>query len=133
MLRRADGLFAYQLAVVADDIDSGVTQVVRGADLLTSTPRQIYLYQCLQESQPEYYHLPLALGADQQKLSKRHGSCGVVTARNGSLAIWHALRFLGQPIPEVLRQAPSRQQLDWARLHFSVANISTSPQSAPSF
>jgi glutamyl-Q tRNA(Asp) synthetase len=133
VLRRADGLFAYQLAVVADDIDSGVTQVVRGADLLASTPRQIYLYQCLQQPQPEYYHLPLALGADQEKLSKRHGAVGVVTVENGPLALWHALIFLGQPVPGSLRQAPAKQLLDWALSHFSVENISIYPQPAPLF
>ena len=131
VLRRADGLFAYQLAVVVDDIDSGVTQVVRGADLLASTPRQIYLYQCLQQPLPAYYHLPLALGGDQEKLSKRHGAAGVVTVANGALALWQALRFLGQPVPESLRLAPARQLQDWALLHFSVKHISPCPQTAP--
>ncbi len=131
VLRRADGLFAYQLAVVVDDIDSGVTQVVRGADLLPSTARQVYLYQCLQQPLPEYYHLPLALGADQEKLSKRHGASAVVTAENGSLALWHALRFLGQPVPEPLSKASAKELLAWALLHFSVEKISTCPQPAP--
>ena len=131
VLRRADGLFAYQLAVVVDDIDSGVTQVVRGADLLTSTARQIYLYQCLQQPPPDYYHLPLALGADQEKLSKRHGASGEVTAENGSLSLWNALLFLGQPVPATLQQAPARQLLDWALMHFSVERISTCPRPAP--
>lgn len=131
VLRRADGLFAYQLAVVVDDIDSGVTQVVRGADLLSSTARQIYLYQCLQHPAPEYYHLPLALGPDQEKLSKRHGVAAVVTEQNGSLALWHALLFLGQSVPESLQLAPARQLLDWACMHFSVERIPTGPRPAP--
>ena len=59
ILRRADGVFAYQLAVVADDIDAGITQVVRGRDLLSSTPRQLYLYRLLNAAPPEYYHVPL--------------------------------------------------------------------------
>lgn len=133
ILRRADGLFAYQLAVVIDDIDSGVNQVVRGADLLSSTARQIYLYQCLQQPPPEYFHLPLALGADQEKLSKRHGASAVVTMENGSLALWHALYFLGQPVPESLRLAPAKQLLDWALIHFSVERITTGPRPAPVF
>lgn len=64
ILRRADGVFAYQLAVVADDIDAGVTQVVRGRDLLSSTPRQLYLYRLLNAAPPEYYHVPLLTAPD---------------------------------------------------------------------
>lgn len=100
VLQRADGLFAYQLAVVVDDIDSGVNQVVRGADLLSSTPRQTYLYQCLHQSPPDYYHLPLALGADGQKLSKRHGKSAIITSENSRRALWAAFQFLGQQPPE---------------------------------
>ena len=71
ILRRADGVFAYQLAVVADDIDAGVTQVVRGRDLLSSTPRQLYLYRLLNAAPPEYYHVPLLTAPDGRRLSKR--------------------------------------------------------------
>jgi len=71
ILRRADGIFAYQLAVVADDIAAGVTQVVRGRDLLSSTPRQLYLYRLLEAEPPRYYHIPLLTAADGRRLSKR--------------------------------------------------------------
>ena len=71
ILRRADGVFAYQLAVVADDIDAGVTQVVRGRDLLSSTPRQLYLYRLLEATPPRYYHVPLLTAPDGRRLSKR--------------------------------------------------------------
>ena len=71
ILRRADGVFSYQLAVVVDDIAAGVTQVVRGRDLLSSTPRQLYLYQLLGAVPPKYYHLPLLTAADGRRLSKR--------------------------------------------------------------
>ena len=71
ILRRADGVFAYQLAVVADDIAAGVTQVVRGRDLLSSTPRQLYLYRLLGAPAPAYYHVPLLTAADGRRLSKR--------------------------------------------------------------
>lgn len=71
ILRRADGVFAYQLAVVADDIDAGVTQVVRGRDLLPSTPRQLYLYRLLEAPAPEYFHVPLLTAPDGRRLSKR--------------------------------------------------------------
>jgi len=71
VVRRADGVFAYQLAVVADDIAAGVTQVVRGRDLLSSTPRQLYLYRLLAAEPPRYWHTPLLLAPDGRRLSKR--------------------------------------------------------------
>ena len=73
VLRRSDGVFAYQLAVVADDGDMGVTQVVRGRDLLSSTPRQLYLYQLLGYPAPDFFHTPLLLASDGRRLSKRDG------------------------------------------------------------
>ena len=72
-LRRADGVFAYQLAVVVDDALMGVTEVVRGADLLSSTPRQLWLYRTLGLSAPEFIHMPLLLAPDGRRLSKRDG------------------------------------------------------------
>ena len=71
ILRRSDGVFAYQLAVVLDDIAMGVTQVVRGRDLLSSTPRQMYLYRLFGASPPQYIHVPLLLARDGRRLSKR--------------------------------------------------------------
>lgn len=72
-LRRGDGVFAYQLAVVVDDALMGVTQVVRGEDLRSSTPRQLYLYELLGLPAPRFYHMPLLLAADGRRLSKRDG------------------------------------------------------------
>ena len=74
IIKRADGIFAYQLAVVVDDADQGITQVVRGEDLLESTPRQIALQRALGLPTPEYAHLPLALNPDGRKMSKREGA-----------------------------------------------------------
>ena len=71
IIRRADGVYAYQLAVVTDDGDGGVTQVVRGMDLLDSTPRQLYLYELLGLKAPDFYHVPLLTAPDGRRLSKR--------------------------------------------------------------
>lgn len=77
LLRRSDGMFAYQLAVVVDDAAMGVTEVVRGADLLASTPRQLLLYRLLGLEAPAFYHFPLLLGSDGQRLSKRNADAGL--------------------------------------------------------
>jgi len=71
IIRRADGVYAYQLAVVTDDAEGGVTQVVRGMDLLDSTPRQLYLYELLDRKPPVFYHVPLLTAPDGRRLSKR--------------------------------------------------------------
>ena len=73
IIRRSDGVYAYQLAVVADDISSGVTEVVRGEDLVSSTARQIYLYGLFGEKPPHYAHIPLVTASDGRRLSKRDG------------------------------------------------------------
>jgi len=77
LLRRSDGLFAYQLAVVVDDAAMGVTEVVRGSDLLGSTPRQLYLYRLLGCQPPVFYHTPLLLSRDGRRLSKRDADLGL--------------------------------------------------------
>ncbi len=131
VVQRVDGLFAYQLAVVVDDIDSGVNQVVRGADLLSSTPRQVFLYRCLNQPVPDYYHLPLAMGTDAEKLSKRHGRTGIVTRENGSRALWAALDFLGQQPAEELKSASAAELLRWGLANFEVGKVSTAERPAP--
>ncbi len=80
VLRRADGLFAYQLAVVVDDAAQGVTDIVRGEDLADNTPRQIHLQRCLGLPQPRTLHTPLVRGADGLKLSKQNGAVAVAVA-----------------------------------------------------
>jgi glutamyl-tRNA synthetase len=77
VVRRADGIFAYQLAVVVDDVAQGITEVVRGDDLMASTARQILLYRTLGAATPRFAHVPLVLGPDGERLSKRHGSISV--------------------------------------------------------
>lgn len=98
VVRRADGLIAYQLAVVVDDAWQGVTEVVRGADLLDSTPRQIHLQRLLGLPTPRYLHLPVALDADGRKLSKRDDADPVAT-RAPVEALGAALEFLGHAPP----------------------------------
>lgn len=98
VIRRTDGFHAYQLAVVVDDAWQGITRVVRGADLLSSTPRQCYLQQLLGFVRPEYAHLPLAVDAQGRKLSKQYRDAPVEPRRPLD-ALLQALAFLGQPLP----------------------------------
>jgi glutamyl-tRNA synthetase len=81
IVRRSDGLFAYQLAVVVDDAADGVTDVVRGDDLLASTPRQVALQEMLGLPRPAYAHVPLVLGLDGERLAKRHGAVSLQELR----------------------------------------------------
>lgn len=81
LLRRSDGMFAYQLAVVVDDAAMGITEVVRGADLLSSSPRQLLLYRLLGLPAPEFIHLPLLLAPDGRRLSKRDADAGLDSLR----------------------------------------------------
>jgi glutamyl-Q tRNA(Asp) synthetase len=113
IIRRADGLFGYQLAVVVDDADQGISQVVRGSDLLGSTPRQIYLQRLLKLPTPDYVHLPIALDQRGEKLSKQTGA-PPLDERNPGPALWAALRFLGQQPPPKLAQEPPALIVDWA-------------------
>lgn len=97
LLRRSDGMFAYQLAVVVDDAAMGVTEVVRGSDLLSSTPRQLYLYDLLGLQAPEFIHFPLLLAPDGRRLSKRDADAGLDEARGKLTAeeILGQLAYLG--------------------------------------
>ena len=101
VIRRADGLFAYQLAVIVDDHYQGVTQVVRGADLLDSTNRQICLQKALGFVTPDYMHLPVVISADGKKLSKRSRT-DPVKLQEPAFAVEQALEFLGQGPPSGL-------------------------------
>jgi len=122
VLRRADGLFAYQLAVVVDDHFQGITDVVRGADLLASTPRQIWLQRCLGYATPAYAHLPVASNAAGEKLSKQT-LAPALDARQAARLLVQALRFLGQPAPESLQGGTVREIWEWALAHWSFAAI----------
>ncbi len=123
VLRRADGIFAYQLAAVVDDAATGVNQVVRGADLLGSTPRQIFLHSCLGHPLPHYIHLPLALAQDGEKISKRHGAPEIDGTLEGGRIIRQTLDFLGQRVPLELQGAPAGELLHWGVTHFDLERV----------
>jgi glutamyl-Q tRNA(Asp) synthetase len=122
VLRRADGLFAYQLAVTVDDHFQGISDVVRGADLLASTPRQIWLQRCLGFATPNYAHLPVVGNAAGEKLSKQTLAPPLDTARAAELLV-DALRFLGQSVPPDLSRATVSEVWAWARENWQFANI----------
>ncbi len=110
---RADGLFAYQLAVVVDDAFQDITHIVRGADLLASTPRQIYLQRLLNFPMPAYMHLPLALNVQGEKLSKQTRAAPV-DARQPVATLLRALTFLRQQTPAALARDDLQTVWQWA-------------------
>lgn len=117
IIRRRDGLYAYQLAVVLDDGAQRVTDVVRGADLLDSTPRQLYLQELLGLPAPTYLHVPLLVQPDGHKLGKRYRSAPLTTAM-ASQELLRALRTLGQRPPSELNGASPATLLAWAVAHW---------------
>jgi glutamyl-Q tRNA(Asp) synthetase len=119
VIRRRDGAFAYQLAVVVDDARQGVTDVVRGADLLESTPWQIALQQALTLPTPTYLHLPLVVEADGGKLAKSSRSVPLDPKRAGS-QLHAALRLLRQAPPAKLELESAAAVLNWAAAHWRV-------------
>jgi glutamyl-Q tRNA(Asp) synthetase len=128
VIRRADGYFAYQLAVVVDDAEQGVTHVVRGADLLVSTARQIHLQRLLGYPSPEYLHLSVVMNQAGQKLSKQT-LAPALEAKNAGRDLVAALEFLGLQPPLVLQTACASEILQWAiaqwRRSFSLSSASS--------
>ncbi|MFN3544784.1 MAG: tRNA glutamyl-Q(34) synthetase GluQRS [Thiobacillus sp.] len=126
IVRRADGLFAYQLAVVVDDAFQGITHVVRGADLLWNTPRQIHLQTLLGVPTPSYAHVPLVTNAAGQKLSKQTLAPALPEAGRGAV-LAEALAVLGHPPPAELAGTSPAELLAWASAHWRIENVPRSP------
>lgn len=122
VVRRADGFYAYQLAVVVDDAEQGVTDIVRGADILDSTPRQIYLQKLLGVPTPSYLHLPVAVNANGEKLSKQTLAPSVAT-KNPLPLLLKVLEFLGQNPPQALLDGDIDTFWLWAIANWDVARI----------
>jgi glutamyl-Q tRNA(Asp) synthetase len=122
VIRRRDGLYAYQLAVVLDDAWQGITDIVRGADLLDSTPRQLYLQELLGLRQPRYLHIPLITQPDGNKLGKSYRSPPLSEDQATPLLL-RALRALGQCPGAELAYATPREVLGWGIAHWDALLI----------
>lgn len=122
VILRRDGLVAYHLAVVVDDHSEGVTEIVRGIDLMDSTPRQIWLQQLLNYATPGYLHIPVATHADGQKLSKLTGATGIPQSGKRKV-LFAALRALCQHPPTALETAPVKDIWQWATDNWDVEEL----------
>lgn len=117
ILKRKDGLYAYQLAVVVDDIEQGITHIIRGSDLLEVTARQIFLFQLLGAPVPTFGHVTLASQPNGQKLSKQN-LAPALELKDAATNIWQALVFLGQNPPPELKASTSKELLVWGKAHW---------------
>ncbi len=117
VLRRRDQLIGYHLAVTVDDAAQRVTQVIRGSDLLSSTPPQLLLFAALGQPAPQYGHVPVVVDAEGRKLSKQNGARAVACS-TPSLNLYQALRCLNQPAPAQLARADPGELLRWAIAHW---------------
>jgi glutamyl-Q tRNA(Asp) synthetase len=122
IIKRSDGLFAYQLVVVLDDIEQGITDIVRGADLLEPTVRQISTYQLLNQTVPKFAHLPLAVVEPGLKLSKQNHA-PAIDNQNPLPALCAALTFLGFPPPLELTHSSVSQLLTWATGQWQISQV----------
>lgn len=122
ILQRKDGLFAYQLAVVVDDIYQGITHVVRGNDLLDSTGRQLFLFQVLDSPAPQYAHIPIVVDKQSNKLSKQtHAQ--PIDDNKASTNLWWATQVLGLQPPTVLINASVNDILLWATTQWDIKKV----------
>ena len=119
---RKDGLIAYHLAVVVDDYLQDVTDIVRGIDLLDSTPRQIWLQQLLGYSTPSYAHIPVAINAAGEKLSKSSDAKAIDLTEPGK-TLWDALELLQQRPPAALKPAKLAEIWHWASDNWDISKM----------
>ncbi|RXJ72449.1 tRNA glutamyl-Q(34) synthetase GluQRS [Veronia nyctiphanis] len=132
IIKRRDNLFAYNLAVVLDDIEQGITEVVRGADMIEPTGRQLSLYQKLNANNVSYLHLPLALNSKGCKLSKQNHA-PAINDENPGPALEAALAFLNVPIPAALTGAPASELLQLAIQHWDPSQLPTETEVITAF
>ena len=122
VVRRADGLYAYHLAVVVDDASQGITQSIRGADLLPSTSAQIFLQQALNIVPPQYGHIPVAVNANGVKLSKQTGASPVAMG-DPARTLFKVLQDLGQDPPDDLQTSSVEDVLLWGGLNWALDKV----------
>lgn len=128
VVQRRDGLFSYQLAVTVDDQFQNISHIIRGADLIDSTPRQLYLQKCLGDFSADssmpltYGHLPMATNSEGQKLSKQNHAAALVAGKE-SQNLWLALEWLQQQPPAELQNESVEQILDWAIGNWSIDSV----------
>ncbi len=122
VVQRADGLFAYQLAAVVDDAALGITHVVRGADLLDCTLRQVYLQQLLGLASPRYLHLPVVLNAQGEKLSKQT-LAPALDLQQPQQTMLQALTYLQHTPPPALKRATIKELLEWSINNWNPAHL----------
>jgi glutamyl-Q tRNA(Asp) synthetase len=119
---RADGVYSFHLASAVDDAQFNITDVVRGADLLDSSARQIYVLSLLRSPAPHYVHLPVAVDASGAKLSKQTGATAV-DATQPAATLCEVMRFLNQPVPPALERAPLEQFWAYAIEHWDLSRV----------
>jgi len=124
IVKRSDGLYSYQLAIVVDDMLQGITEIVRGADLLDSTPRQIYLQQQLDYPSPNYMHLPIACNSQGQKLSKQHHA-KPLTDKHPVLNLCKAMKFLGFKVTTEIKESSIADFWTWAIDIWDISKVPT--------
>ena len=127
---RRDGLIAYHLAVAVDDHLQGITHVVRGIDLMDSTPRQIWLQQLLGYATPAYSHIPVAINNRGQKLSKNTGAAGVPVEQSARFLML-ALQILGQNPPQAMNSASTNEIWGWAQANWNIESLQGQTQLLP--